>query len=176
MTTTEQAPAPATGPDGPPAPAGRGTRRVLAALAGLLAAAVALGVAELVAALVGPAASPVIAVGDAVITLTPEPVKAFAIRTFGENDKIALVVGTLVIVAVYALVIGLLALRSRRLGAAGIALFGLVGALAAVTRPAGGPLDALPSLLGAAAGVVALALKPSNEWYRYRGWERARGR
>ena len=80
------------------------------------------------------------------ITLTPEPVKDFAIRTFGENDKIALVVGTLVVIALYALVIGLVALRSRRLGAIGIALFGLVGALAAITRPAGGPLDMLPSL------------------------------
>ena len=52
----------AAGPQ-PPAPAehpARG-RRGLGALAGLLAAAVALGVAELVAALVGPASSPVVA-------------------------------------------------------------------------------------------------------------------
>jgi DMSO/TMAO reductase YedYZ molybdopterin-dependent catalytic subunit len=129
---------------------------VFAALAGLLAAAVALGVAELAAGLVGPASSPVIAVGDAAITLTPEPVKAFAIRTFGENDKIALVVGTLVVIALYALLVGLVGLRSRRLGASGVALFGLVGAVAAMTRPAGGVLDALPSVLGAGAGVLAL--------------------
>jgi len=136
--------------------AGRARRRLLAALAGLLAAAVALGVAELVAALVGPASSPVVAVGDAVITLTPEPVKEFAIRTFGANDKIALVVGTLILIALYALFVGLLSLRSPRLGAAGVALFGVVGFAAAVTRPAGGPLDGLPSLVGAAAGIVAL--------------------
>ncbi len=131
-------------------------RRLLAALAGLLSAAVALGVAELLAGLVGPAASPVVAVGDAVITLTPEPVKAFAIRTFGENDKIALIAGTLAVIALLSFVVGLLALRRLRLGQAGIALVGLVGVVAAVTRPAGGPLDGLPSLLGAAAGVVAL--------------------
>src|SRR5687767_8751712 len=131
-------------------------RRGLGALAGLIAAAVALGVAELVAGLVGPASSPVVAVGDAVITLTPEPVKNFAIRTFGENDKIALVVGTLVVVALYALLIGLLSLRSRRLGTAGILLFGAIGAYAAATRPAGGLLDAVPSLVGAGAGIVAL--------------------
>ncbi|TFV92276.1 molybdopterin-binding oxidoreductase [Blastococcus sp. CT_GayMR20] len=129
---------------------------MFAALAGVLAAAVALGVAELVAALVGPGSSPVIAVGDAAITLTPEPVKEFAIRNFGENDKIVLVAGTLVVIALYAVVIGLVALRSRRLGAVGIGLFGLVGAVAAVTRPAGGPLDMLPSIAGAAAGIVAL--------------------
>ncbi len=156
MTTAEQAAAPATGPGGAEHPAPRGPRRLLAALAGLLAAAVALGAAELVAALVGPASSPVVAVGDTVITVVPEPVKQFAIATFGENDKIALVVGTLVLVALYALLVGLVSLRSRRTGVAGIALFGIVGALAAATRPAGGPLDALPSVAGALAGVVAL--------------------
>jgi DMSO/TMAO reductase YedYZ molybdopterin-dependent catalytic subunit len=143
-----------------PPPPSRGVRRggLLAGLSGLLAAAVALGVAELLAGLVGPASSPVVAVGDAVITLTPEPVKAFAIRTFGENDKIALIVGTLVLIALLAVVIGLVAVRRLPVGQAGIALFGLVGVLAALTRPAGSPLDALPSLLGAAAGVVALGV------------------
>jgi DMSO/TMAO reductase YedYZ molybdopterin-dependent catalytic subunit len=99
-----------------------------------------------------------VAVGDTVITVVPEPVKQFAISTFGENDKIALVVGTLVVVALYAVVIGLVSLRSRRAGAAGIALFGVIGALAAATRPAGGLLDALPSVVGALAGVVAILL------------------
>jgi DMSO/TMAO reductase YedYZ molybdopterin-dependent catalytic subunit len=156
VTTTEQAPAPATGPDEARQPARRGPRRLLGALAGLLAAAVALGVAELVAAFVGPASSPVVAVGDTVITLVPEPVKQFAIATFGENDKIALVVGTLVVVALHAVLVGLVSLRSRRVGVAGIALFGVLGALAAATRPAGGVLDALPSVAGAAVGVLAL--------------------
>ena len=152
MTTTEQTPAAATGPD---APRTRG-RRPLAAAAGLLSAGVALGGAELVAGLIGPQSSPVVAVGDTVITLVPEPVKAFAIRTFGEHDKTALVVGTLVVLAVYAAVLGVLALRRRAVGVAGIALFGLVGAAAAVTGLAGGPLDALPALVGALAGTVAL--------------------
>src|SRR4051794_19100237 len=70
-------------------PAGRRGRRVLAALAGILAAAVGLGAAELVAGVVGTAGSPVLAVGNAAIALTPEPVKAFAIATFGTDDKTA---------------------------------------------------------------------------------------
>ena len=74
-------------------------RRGLGALAGLLAAAVALGAGELAAGIVGKASSPVVAVGDAVIVLTPEFVKRAAIATFGENDKVALVIGTLVVVA-----------------------------------------------------------------------------
>ena len=104
---------------------------------------------ELVAGFIRPAASPVVAVGNAVITLTPEPVKDVAIRTFGQDDKFALVVGTLVLVALYALVVGVVGLRSRRLGVLGVALFGVVGVVAALTRPAGGPLDALPSVVGA---------------------------
>ncbi|SHN84757.1 DMSO/TMAO reductase YedYZ, molybdopterin-dependent catalytic subunit [Geodermatophilus obscurus] len=146
MTTTEQ----------PPATGQGGGRRPLAAGAGLLSAGVALGAAELVAGLIGPQSSPVVAVGDTVITLVPEPVKAFAIATFGENDKTALVVGTLVVLALYAAVLGVLALRHRTVGVAGVALFGVVGAAAAVTGPAGGPLDALPALAGALAGVAAL--------------------
>ncbi len=155
MTTVQQMPAATPGAPPPRRPGGRG-RRLLGGAAGLASAAVALGVAELAAGVVGPASSPVVAVGDAVITLTPEPVKDFAIRTFGEDDKVALVVGTLVVVALYAVLIGLVSLRDRRLGTAGILLFGGIGAVAAVTRPAGGPLDAIPSLVGAAAGVVAL--------------------
>ena len=49
-----------------------------------------------------------------------------------------------------------MALRSRSLGVLGIALFGAVGAVAAITRPAGSPLDVLPSIVGAGAGIVAL--------------------
>jgi DMSO/TMAO reductase YedYZ molybdopterin-dependent catalytic subunit len=156
VTTVEQSPAPADGVTGPGGERSRAPRRVFGALAGLLAAAVALGVAELTAGLVGPASSPVVAVGDVVITLTPEPVKDFAIRTFGQNDKVALVVGTLILLALYALLIGVLALRSRRVGTVGILLFGAIGAYAAATRPAGGMLDAVPALVGAAAGILAL--------------------
>src|SRR4051812_2060045 len=150
---TEQAPAAAR-----PARRDRWVRRVLGGLAGLIAAAVALGVAELVAGLVGRAASPVVAVGNAAITLVPEPLKEFAIRTFGANDKLALVSGVLAVVAVYAVVVGLVALRRPRLGAAGVALFGVVGVVAAVTRPTAGALDWLPSVLGALVGVPALLL------------------
>src|SRR4051812_23130406 len=146
---------------GAPAPAPAGSPRrsgALAALAGLLAAAVALGVAELVAGLVGPASSPVVAVGNAAITLVPESLKEFAIRTFGERDKLALVAGVLAVLALYAIGVGLIALRHRRAGALGVALFGLVGVVAAVTRPAGTVPDGLPSLLGGVAGVLALLL------------------
>jgi len=131
-------------------------RRGLCALAGLISAAVALGIGELLAGLVGPNSSPVIAIGGAVIDATPRPLKDFAITTFGESDKIALVVGTLVLLAVFAMVLGLLAWTRLKLAAAGVLLFGLLGAAAAMTRPTGTVLDTVPSILGALTGAIAL--------------------
>jgi hypothetical protein len=50
-------------------------REAAGALAGLLAGAVALGVAELTAAATGARGAPVVAVGEAAINFTPVPVK-----------------------------------------------------------------------------------------------------
>ncbi|MET9438519.1 molybdopterin-dependent oxidoreductase [Streptomyces sp. NPDC006551] len=133
------------------------TDRLLAALGGLLAAYVSLAVAELVTAAVRPEAGPVTAVGGAVVDVAPAAVKNWAIRTFGASDKIVLELGILVVLAVLAVGIGRLALRHRPSGAAGVLAFGVVGALAAISRPdSGSAEDALPSLAGAVAGAVLL--------------------
>ncbi|TYB67180.1 molybdopterin-dependent oxidoreductase [Nonomuraea sp. PA05] len=126
------------------------------ALAGLVSGGVALGVAQLVAALVGPTTFPVVAVGDATVDLTPAPVKDFAIRAFGENDKAVLVGGVLVVLAAVAAVIGLVARRRVWIGYLGFALFGVVGVLAVVTRPDAGAFDVVPTVVGVAAGAWAL--------------------
>ncbi|PRH76878.1 molybdopterin-binding oxidoreductase [Streptomyces solincola] len=137
----------------------RSLRPLLAALSGLLSGYAALAVAELVAGLVRPGTGPVTAVGGAAIDRTPAPVKDWAIRTFGENDKLALLWGMAVVIAVLAAALGLLAGRHRPAGVAGILLFGLVGALAATGRPDSDSLaDALPSLAGAVAGAALLHL------------------
>ncbi|HEX7148381.1 MAG TPA: molybdopterin-binding oxidoreductase, partial [Actinomycetota bacterium] len=138
-----------------PRPGSRG-RRGSGALAGLLACGAALGVAELLAGVVGGQASPLVAVGGAAIDATPEWLKELAIRTFGERDKLVLLAGMAVVLAGFAVAVGLLAVRRPRLGLTGVALFGAVGAAAALTRPDAGPVDALPSLAGAVAGSVAL--------------------
>jgi hypothetical protein len=52
--------------------------------------AVAIGVAQLVAGIVNPQASPILVVGQSAIDATPEWLKAFAIRAFGERDKTVL--------------------------------------------------------------------------------------
>jgi DMSO/TMAO reductase YedYZ molybdopterin-dependent catalytic subunit len=137
----------------------RSARRLgAAALTGLLAAGVTIGVGELVAALVRPAAAPVIAVGNRFIVLTPEPVKRFAIDQFGTADKAVLLGGIYTVLAVLAVLIGLLAVRSLRLGLAGVALLGAVGCYCALTANAARGSDVLPSIAGALAGMAALAL------------------
>jgi DMSO/TMAO reductase YedYZ molybdopterin-dependent catalytic subunit len=124
---------------------------------GLLTAAVALGVGQLVAGLTGSVGSPVIAVGSAAIDLTPPPVKNFAISAFGADDKTALVTGILILLAGFAAAIGIAAVRRFSYGVAGLAVFTVIGLTAALTRPTASPADALPSLVGGAAGLFAMS-------------------
>ena len=138
--------------------AGRLRRLASGVLSGLLAGAVALGVAELIAGITGPQGSPVVAVGGAAIDMTPIPVKDFAIAHFGSHDKTALITGILVLVAVFAAVIGVLALRWLAAGLAGLAVFGTLGVTAALTRPTAGATDILPTLTGVAVAAVALTV------------------
>ncbi|MBZ6084632.1 molybdopterin-dependent oxidoreductase [Streptomyces olivaceus] len=129
----------------------------LGALSGLLAGGAALAVAELAAVAVRPQAGPVVAVGSAAIDRTPAAVKDWAIRSFGTNDKLVLQFGILAVLTLFALALGMFAVRHRRTGAAGVLVFGVVGAAAALSRPdSEGVTDALPSVLGAVVGAVLL--------------------
>ncbi|WP_049561160.1 molybdopterin-dependent oxidoreductase [Nonomuraea sp. SBT364] len=127
------------------------------ALAGIVAGGVALGVAQLAAGVVGDDAFPVVAVGDAVVDLSPAPLKEFAIATFGENDKAVLVGGVFVVLALVAAGLGVLATRRLRYGQAGLAGFAVVGLAAVLTRPGAQLIDALPTVVGVAVGVWALS-------------------
>ncbi|HEX4396825.1 MAG TPA: hypothetical protein VH136_04265 [Trebonia sp.] len=140
--------------------AARGQRRgwglLAGGLAGFLAAAVAIGVANLVAAFVRPQASPIIAVGGAFIDRTPPALKNFAVQKFGENDKTMLLLGMYVTIALLAIAIGMIAWRRVEVGVAGICLFGLFGAFVAITRPDSHVTDVIPSVIGGIVGIAAL--------------------
>ena len=140
--------------------AARGRRRgwelLAGGLAGFLAAAVAIGVANLVAAFVRPQASPIIAVGGAFIDRTPPALKNFAVEKFGENDKTMLLLGMYVTIALLAIVIGMIAWRRVGIGVAGTGLFGLFGAFVAITRPESHVTDVIPSVVGGIVGIAAL--------------------
>jgi DMSO/TMAO reductase YedYZ molybdopterin-dependent catalytic subunit len=134
-------------------------------VAGVVAAAVALGVAEVVSIGTGARTAPLVAVGGVVVDSVPKPVKDFAVATFGTHDKTALLIGTTVLLALFAAGIGALAVRRPPLGLIGIGVFGLVGILAAGTRPNTGPDAVLPALIGTVAGGVTLVtlLRPRAE-------------
>ncbi|MEU7620624.1 sulfite oxidase [Micromonospora rifamycinica] len=140
------------------------TPRGFAALAGVTAAVVAIGVAEPVAVLTGPRSAPLIAVGGVVVDVVPEPLKQFAIDVFGRYDKIALLVGTAVLLAAFAAGIGVLAARRLAVGLAGIAAFAGLGAAAALTRAGADPTDALPALLGGGLGALVLWAFVAGPW------------
>ncbi|MEO5966472.1 MAG: molybdopterin-dependent oxidoreductase [Candidatus Limnocylindrales bacterium] len=133
----------------------RGSAR-LGAVAGVLAAGVALGVGHLVAAVVGPATSPLFAVGGVLIDAAPQAAKAFAIETFGNDDKSALLAGILLALIVVSAIVGVIAVRRPAAGAIAILAFGVVGTAAALSRPGAAPIDALPALAGAAVALAAL--------------------
>ena len=125
-------------------------------LAGLLTGAVALGIAELTAAVTGPNGAPVTAVGETAINLTPVPVKEFAIAHFGTHDKAALITGIVVMLAAFAVLIGVLAVRRLAYGLAALGVFGAVGVAAAVSQ--GGGLNVVPTLAGTAVAAATLVL------------------
>ena len=129
--------------------------RTPAAIAGLVAGAFAVAVGMLVAAITE-VVSPIDAVGSEVIDRAPLWLKERAIEWFGTDDKLALRIGIVGILALAAVRVGLLASRRIWWGVVGIALFGLVGSLAAIHRPGEGPSAAVPSILGAVAGSLIL--------------------
>lgn len=156
MTPLTSPPVPSRPPPAPVPADGTASPTIAAAIAGVLAAVAAVAVGHLAAGLLAPAASPVLAVGSSLVDLAPQPLKAFAIETFGERDKDALLAGIGVTVIALAALVGLLTRRSPRVGAGAFVLFGLLGAGAAMARPTSTALWLLPSLVGALVGAAVL--------------------
>jgi len=131
--------------------------RWLAALCGLLAAAVAMGIAQLLAGIAAPDSSPVDAVGSVAINHTPLGLKVWATSTFGTNDKTVLLLGVFVVVFLYSMLVGVLASRRMAYGYIGLTVFAILGIAAAVTRHGASPGYALPTLVGALVAAFALS-------------------
>jgi DMSO/TMAO reductase YedYZ molybdopterin-dependent catalytic subunit len=138
--------------------------RLLYALFGLLAALVGTAAGHFTAALLDPASSPVLAVGSAVIDLTPTPLKEWAIEHFGTNDKLVLVGSVMAGVLVLAAIAGVLARRRFRYGAGLLVVLVGVAAIAVLTRPTVELEDIVPSLVTAITGVAALWVLDRQAW------------
>ncbi len=141
--------------------------RTGSAIAGVAAAAIGAAAGQLVAALVNPAAAPIVAVGAAIVDLVPTPLKEWAVATLGTADKAVLLATVVVGVAALAAAAGIAGARRPSLGMGIFVGVGLVGLVAAVTRPASGQLDWLPSVVGTAIAVLLLRLQLG--WLSERG-------
>jgi DMSO/TMAO reductase YedYZ molybdopterin-dependent catalytic subunit len=127
------------------------------AVVGIVTTLVALGVAQLVAAVLGsPIGEPIPAVGEMSINNTPATVKNFAIREFGSSDKTVLVWGIRGVLIIFAIIIGALAIRRLWLGLAGLAVFAGIGIYAALSQPTAKSYDVLPTVIGAVVAAFAL--------------------
>ena len=139
-----------------------------AALVGLVSAGAFLAVAELVALIVARNGSPILALGSFVIDIVPQWAKEFAIATFGENDKLFLLLSLGVAIVVAAAVGGVLQYIRPPIGLVIIALAGIGTTVATVTRAGATPLAALPGVLGTIVGAVLLHILAGRlrRWYR----------
>lgn len=135
-------------------------------LGGIAAAAVSLGMAELVGAAFSAQANARNAVGAAIVNLTPGPVKEWAIQTLGGLDKLFLAVAVLVVIATAAALAATFETRRRPIGSVIFVLAGLVGCAAVLSRPATTLLDTVPTIAGTACGVAVLRLFARKLWPR----------
>lgn len=129
-----------------------------AAASGLAAAAVTLAVTEVAALFIAPASSPVLAVGSLIIDLTPPWLKDLTIALFDTDNKTVLLALVGLLVAVLAVLCGVLERRRPPFGASLLGVVGFVALLAVITRADATALWALPIALGTVAGVLTLRL------------------
>ncbi len=130
------------------------TSRVLPpALAGIVAGLVGLAVAELAAAGLRARLSPVEAVGEAVIEVTPGGVAERAIDAVGQWDKPLLLLGVVLGLLLGCALAGVIGVRRRRAGTLVMVALAAIAFAASVTRPDAAPTSFLPSIIGGATGV-----------------------
>jgi DMSO/TMAO reductase YedYZ molybdopterin-dependent catalytic subunit len=140
------------------------TARGAKAMAGVAAAAVALGLTQLLAVIFGPEADARNAVGSAVIDLTPGPVKEWAIQTFGTADKVFLSILVVAVIAGIAAVTGQYETRRAPVGSVAIVAAGVAGCAAVLSRAGAGWADIVPTVIGTVFGVAVLRLLTSGRF------------
>jgi len=151
--------------------------RRLCAVAGIVAAGVALATTEFVSTIIDRRRPSVIAsVASRLVVAWAGPLKDLAVRLFGVHDKAVLVAGIVVVSLACGALVGLFSAARRWLAVATFAAFGLVGVWAAWRDPTGSAPDAV---ISAIAGVIAgagslLALARSTRSERRRSMAAAR--
>ena len=123
---------------------------------GLVTALAGIAASQLVTAVLRTRVTPVQAVAESVIALTPGPVAEALIHVVGRNDKPILVAGVTVVVVLLGVAAGLLAGRRPLLGQLLLAALGVVALAAEVSRPGFTPVSVLPLAIGVLVWVVVL--------------------
>lgn len=126
-------------------------------VAGLIAAAVALGAGELVSGLVGGAPSLVLSVGQWVIERAPPALEDAAISVLGQSDKAGLVIAMVIVALAGGALTGRLGARHFGGAAALFVAGGAAGVAAALAQGSGAPaVTVLAGLAAVVSGIVAL--------------------
>jgi DMSO/TMAO reductase YedYZ molybdopterin-dependent catalytic subunit len=131
-------------------------------VAGVAAAGLGTAAGQLLGALLAPASAPVQAVGAAVIDLAPPTLKEWAVSTVGTADKPLLIATVLVAVCALGALAGGWGVRRPLAGDLVFAGLGVLGMVAAASRPGAGLGFVLPSLV--AAVCAALVLRWQLSW------------
>ncbi len=128
-----------------------------AALAGAVAAGLALGLTELVAGITDRVPSAISSVGTYVVDYSPSFIERFAIDVFGTADKGALAIGTVLVGLVAGAIAGRLSCTRRWAGPAAFAAFAVLGIAAAFSQPSFEPIATVLTVAGGAGlGLVVL--------------------
>jgi DMSO/TMAO reductase YedYZ molybdopterin-dependent catalytic subunit len=137
-------------------------------LVGVISMSTGLVLAELVAGAFATAASPLVEVGNRVVDIVPEALREWAISTFGINDKLVLLAGVTLALAVVSSVAGVLAVRGHRVAAVCIVVaVAALGAASSLGRGGAGGTASLATLLGGAVSAFVLwwlSALATNAW------------
>ena len=125
---------------------------------GLTSAGAGLAASELVSGLLHLRLSPLVALSEWIIKLTPGPVIEFGIELLGQNDKPVLIGLTLVGLILVSCLVGVVALRSLVLGQSIFLLMGVVLLLAVHEQLPSSVASFVPAVAGVGLAMVTLAL------------------
>ncbi|MDE0545638.1 molybdopterin-dependent oxidoreductase [Microbacterium sp. C7(2022)] len=134
------------------------------AVAGVVSAAVFLAVAEILSLVFARDGSPILAVGGFVIDIVPQPFKEFAIETFAEYDKIALLVGLGLAVVIASALAGIVQFARPPLGLVAFTVAGVLSGAAVLTRAGATFISVIPTVTATVSACVIVRLLVARLW------------
>ncbi|MDP1711688.1 MAG: molybdopterin-dependent oxidoreductase [Candidatus Nanopelagicaceae bacterium] len=131
----------------------------IASLLGIVSVVAGLASAQLIDSFGTSLKNPIISLGNRVIDYVPTSIKEFAIRTFGTNDKSALVISILIVLLALSAQIGKLYFSSSQKKAY-LLIYSLAGiaAIASLFDAGANPFSLLPSIVAGLVTVLILRL------------------